>query len=786
MGRKRRAKKTHKPQEIKDVSGERLVEELQRLVEKRRYREALKKLKEIRLGYPELKISEKEENLWLEKGKQEWLEEKYEEGQKSFRKSVELGLNGEGHYWWAKSLLSLEKREQALEVMKEGYEKKLLGKEYGGCYLKLLCLQRETEKVEELIKKEPERFTLEQKQWAKGMVAVLKGEEEKAAENWTKMDKKGSPEDCPWAWMIYLEQKRENWLEAQKKLNEIGEQENRSQGSKGIEQKLLVRQGMGTGESLREKVKQLKGKMAHREEIMVLEMLNLIEKKKWREAGEIAAIIGKKREEFPEIEKIYRGVLLEAGEEAWREGEVEWTIEKWWQMVEDKPLEPQFLVRLNQGLRETRNHRRSQRVLNKLLNWLKKEGKKESREWPQQKRKETLAKLYCYLADSCMGEGLREEGLKNLTRAEELCAELPDVVGRKGLRAAKIEGKTEESIPMLRQAIEEGCDCQAVYESLVEGLEEIGDREEKQEVRRRFGQRFGDKGADLELSLPLWEEALWERSYLRFERKIKQARLKKPEMEACRIFVAETREEKKGEQVNLRLESAQEKWEELLKGLNPFEQIGVIETIAVSLVRYGKRQKGRGSLIDYYAQKLWEYAQEFEKARKAHLVLLIVKGLKIEKWQNYLRQYLRKTPSPDKALGELQLKVRRWGNGSALMGLIEEALSNNPQNPLLILALATGFSPETQDYQKLSEQGFELARRLQDKQSLKAWREEEAFVIAQQLREVLENLILEKGYPSLEEILEKLKTEVFKRDLLPEDMDRIFSELKTIISSNNL
>lgn len=784
MGRKRRAKKTHQTQAINYGSGERLVEELQRLVEKKRYREALKKVKEIQRTYPEQKISEKEEKLWLEKGKQEWEEGKYEEAYKSFKKSVELGLNGEGHYWWAKSLLSLEKREEALEVLKEGYERKLLGKEYGGCYLKLLCLQRETEKVEELINQEGENFKREQKQWAKGMVAVLKGEEEKAAENWEKMEKKASPGDCHEAWMIYLEQNTENWEEAQKRLNEIGRAEDRSQLRKQIEQKLLVRQGIGKGESLIEKVKSTKAKITNLEELMVLEMLNWLEKKNWRSAAEIAGRLGKKREDFPEMEKIYRGVMLEAGEEAWREGEVEWTIEKWWEMVEDKPLEPQFLVRLNQGLRETQNHRRSHRVLNKLLNWLKKEGKKESREWPQQKRKETLAKLHCYLADSCLGEGLRQEGLKNLTKAEEICAELPDVVGRKGLRAAEIEGKTEESIPMLRQALEEGCDSQEVYDSLVEGLEELGDREEKQEVRRRFGKRFGDKGAELEVSLPLWEEALCEGSYVRFERKIKQARLKKPEMEACRIFVAETTEEKKGEQVNLRLESAQEKWEELLKGLNPREQIGVIETIGVSLVRYGKRQKGRGSLIDYYGEKLWEYAQEFEKAREAHLVLLIVKGLKIERWQNYLRQYLRKSPSPEQALGELQLKVRRWGNGSALMGFIEEALENNPQNPLLILAKATGFPPESQEYQKLSEEGFELARRLQDKPSLKAWRLEEALLIEQRLREVLETWILEQGDQSLEEILKKLATEVFKRDLLAEDLEKIFPELKRIITSN--
>ena len=127
MGKRKRNKRTQKPQQVNQGTEERLAQELKILIERKRYGEALKKIKEIRRGAPEQEIPEKVEELWLKKGEEEWLNKKYEEAQKSFRKSVELGLNGEGHYWWAKSLLSLEKREEALEVMREGYEKKLLG-----------------------------------------------------------------------------------------------------------------------------------------------------------------------------------------------------------------------------------------------------------------------------------------------------------------------------------------------------------------------------------------------------------------------------------------------------------------------------------------------------------------------------------------------------------------------------------------------------------------------------------------------------------------------------------
>ena len=235
--------------------------------------------------------------------------------------------------------------------------------------------------------------------------------------------------------------------------------------------------------------------------------------------------------------------------------------------------------------------------------------------------------------------------------------------------------------------------------------------------------------------------------------------------------------------MKLRLESAQEKWEELLKKLPAKEQIGVIETIGVSLVRYGKRQKGRASLIDDYVKRLWEYAQEEEKARKAHLVLLIVKGSQAQKWPNYLRQYLRKTTQPNQALGQLQLKVRRYGNGTGLKEFIEVALENNPQNPLLRLALATGFPPESLEYHKLSEEGFVLARRLRDKESLKAWREEEGFVMHQKLSQWFDLMSLEESLSKIEEMIDKLEREVFKRDLSAEERQKIWQEIKKIVSA---
>jgi hypothetical protein len=61
-------------------------------------------------------------------------------------------------------------------------------------------------------------------------------------------------------------------------------------------------------------------------------------------------------------------------------------------------------------------------------------------------------------------------------------------------------------------------------------------------------------------------------------------------------------------------------------------------------------------------------------------------------------------------------------------------LSHDSQNPLLLLAKATTFSPSSQPYQQFRSAGFELARRLQDPKALEAFRMEDRYLNQQKIQ----------------------------------------------------
>jgi len=81
--------------------------------------------------------------------------------------------------------------------------------------------------------------------------------------------------------------------------------------------------------------------------------------------------------------------------------------------------------------------------------------------------------------------------------------------------------------------------------------------------------------------------------------------------------------------------------------------------------------------------------------------------------------------------------VRRFGEITTLVPVLESALRREPQNPLLLLARATTYHVDHPNYEQLKQQGFELARRLQDAKALQAFREEQAFLSAQETTSIM-------------------------------------------------
>ena len=706
---------------------------MQNLIGQKRYSEALNKLSQIRRSEPELEITPSEENLWSLRGQQELAQGHWRQAEKSFRQALKLGLNGEAHYWLAKCLLSSERLEEAVELFRRAFDTQVLPTDYAGCYLKLLFLVGETATVQELISAQQQRFEPSQLHWARGMLALQAGEPENALVHWQKMQQPATPDDCPEAWLAYTHQQMSNWsaaeslLGSQRRTDGVLSSLSETESGHPAEQRLLVVQATATGNSPLEAVRNEGRKLPNSEAILVLEMLRLIEAQNFHEAAHVALNLPRPCRQFPEVDALYRPLMLLAGEQAWREGETECTQEFWGPIAAENPFDPQLVVRLNQVLMETGSYRRSQRLLKRLVNWLKKEAKQNPAPWPSSRLNQTLAQLHCQLADNCMAVDERQKGFGFLRSAERLCPNLPDVVGRQGLRAYA-QGQTQESIPLLTKALESGCRYEEVYTTLLECFQSLGDSSGRGEVRRRFGKHFGDLTADLEIEVPAWVEALSQTSYRSFASLSLAGRGQEPALEACRIFVREALDgPNRNQRVTLGQEQAAQQWSQLLESLEPKAQIPVLQALGLSLLRFAKRKKGLAGLINQYVQKLLDLSKQYPEAQLAYLSLLVVKGVKPELWQGTLRQYLERASQPETALAQLQLKVRRFAQTEALLPFLEEALRRHPQNPLLLLAKATVFPADSPEYQKLSEEGFELARRLQDGQALKAWRSESAF-----------------------------------------------------------
>jgi hypothetical protein len=143
-------------------------------------------------------------------------------------------------------------------------------------------------------------------------------------------------------------------------------------------------------------------------------------------------------------------------------------------------------------------------------------------------------------------------------------------------------------------------------------------------------------------------------------------------------------------------------------------------------------------------------------------------------------------PQPGSALANIQLQARRFGEITTLVPFLDEALRREPQNPLLLLAKATTYDVDHPNYEQLKQQGFELARRLQDAKALQAFREEQAFVNDRETQSAMpdadefDNLDMSDMNDLLEGMIKKL----FGNKMSPAEFERMLPELKKMMLNN--
>ncbi len=764
--------------------------QLQELLKQKKYRQALEEIKKNQRWQPDIEFTPTESEIWLLRGKQEFHKQDFKQAEKSFRRVIELSPVEEAFYWQAKCLLELNQVDAALNLLRDAFELGFLTKDYSICYLKLLLLKRDTATVEELINKQPKRFSTAQLHWVQGVLFLLNQQSEAALASFQKIKRPITPGDVPIAWIVYTQQVMGNWDVAARILGLSSQQSRFTSGKpKYLENPILERlatfQQAQTGQPSLELETLQDEKKPTQEAMTVMVVLQLIDAGNYHDAAH--ALLGIQHStNFPELKILRPSLLTLAGQQAVTQGQAECAEVFWQPLLAEQPFNPQLAINLLEVLEVNDSEQERQRLLTRLLKWLEQEGKKNPQEWPSKRLNPTLAHLHCRMADAFMAQDRDKAAMGALQQAERIEPTSPELMGRKGLVAA-MEENYEQAIALLTQAIEGGSRYEEVYNGLLNCWEELQDKQGRNEARRRYGKYFGDLSVDPETEVIPWVEALSTLSYPFYSRLLQRKDHEDPGVSACQIFVnAVESSPNSGGRVSLNQQAATKEWETLLVGLSASERIPVLQAIAISIHLFAKRDKGIAALINQYVRHLFELSAEYPEARIAHLVVLAVKENTPQKIDHPLRAYLDTMPQPGNALANIQLQVRRFGLTKTLIPTLDEALRREPQNPLLLLARATTYPVSHSEYEQLKQQGFELARRLQDAKALQAFREEQAFLCERETQKIMpepekfDNLDLS----NMDDLMEEMIRKFFANKMSKAELERMLPELKKMMFNN--
>jgi tetratricopeptide (TPR) repeat protein len=703
------------------------------LVQQQKYRQALDEIKKAHRSEPQLSFQPTEAEIWSLRGQQELDRQDFKQAETSFRRALELGLTGETHYYIARCLLALNRLDAAFDLIKKAFESDSLPKDYAICYLKLLFLKGDLATVEHLISKQSKKFVATHLHWAKGMLALKADQPNDALTHFQKIKTPTTPGDLPAAAIAYAQQQAERWDAASITL---GLRRTLSFGfsiapplyqKSPILRRLALFQQAQTDDPPIQPSDLRQGDRTYNEAIVAMGILSRLDHNDVHNAAHAFSYL-KQRPTFPELIALRPQVLILGGQLAFQGGEPKCAVEFWTPLLDEQTFNPQLAVNLLFALEEEELLPEAQRLAQRLIKWVEQDAKKNPQNWTGDRLSLTLSHLHCRLYDAWADLERWGAAEGALRQAERICPTSPEVIGRKGLDASA-ERRSTEAVPLLVQGLEGGCQSIFVYQTLLEELDKLKQPDQKLEVRRKFGQRFGDLNPEPEPEFVPWQEALQSQRYSFYKKMVQKTEENAP-IQACRIFVdAVQGSPNSGGKVGVEQSKAQGEWDALLAKLSGTDLVNALQAIALSLHLFAKREKGIAALGNRYTLKLFDLIDEIPEARFAHLLVLVVRDTAATKLQVPLRLYLEMSPQPTQALAELQLQARRYGLViSALAPFIDQSLQREPQNPWLLLARATTYSYKRPEYNQIKEQGFELARRLQDNKALQAFRDEQAYL----------------------------------------------------------
>lgn len=774
-----------------------LEQQIQGLITQKKYVAALQTLQQGLAQNPDQTLTVSEADILLLQGKDDVIKFKHSQAQKALSKALELGLYKDTYYWLAKSLLAQHKATEALELLQTAFGDKTLPKDLGGCYLKLLVLNDKMDVVEALIETQTKRFLMPHIHWARGAVALKSNRPKDALPHFKKAGRPASPDDRLMLWTAFAYQQAGEWAQAANALPMIspsyyGPRFQSSASKHPAQQQMILLQTAHSDRAPSEFFDIDEPTLPERNAAWVLEFLDFIREEDYHEAAHLVlkfpagALV-----EYRDLKALRHPLMLLAGEQSRQQQEIDCTATFWSEALADTTeatFDPNLALNLYQALRAVRSHRKAIKLLTQLITWVKKTAQQNEQAWPPPRLNSILVKLLCWSTDSHASLGQHTDVMRILKQVEKIDPNHPEVIARRGLEAFHTRTARNKSpqkaIELLTQALEAGSDFAEAYETLLEALAD--DAEATKAIRRKFGKRFGDGGVDTEVEMPDWIEALTFESYGVLTETVRDAKKPSAPLKALKIFLEAADDEPSSSQkITLNLEKAVPKWEALLAAHSPAVQVEIIKAVYFGVQQHAKRnKKGIARLQgDYFAKIIELSSQPVPGAVVAHLMLLAVRSLPPERLTIAVAAALGRTAQPANTLASAQLELRRFVNNTTLRPFIQAQLKKEPQNPQLLLAQATLHDRKSREYSTFYDQGFEIARRLQDAAALQAFREEDWLARQEMTRRAIGPQLNRLGDPSqldpldMLDIMKRMAREAFGGDVPPEILAQMIPEL---------
>jgi len=747
------------------------------MLEQRKYRQALEEIKKYQRSHPDIKLKAQEAEIWCLRGQWEFEKKDFKQAEQSLRRSLEIAPVKEAFYWQIRCLLQLNQIDTAIKLAKDAFVTEKLSAEENIYYLKLLLLKGEISTVTQLIDQQPQKFSPKHLDWVKGVLKLKQGNTEDALALFQEINSPNTPGDAPEAWVIYTQQISDNFEAAAHSLaNHFSEYEEMI-----IFHQLLAYQQAKTGKLITRSPELTSLDKTTQEAITTLHLWQEVKDEDYCSAAQLLLKMERRTKQYPELASLRPNLLILAGQQALNEEKTELAEMFWRTVIAEEAFDPQVAVNLLkvQRMHDYSNQERQQ-LLNRFFPWLEKEAKLHPEEWSEARYKSTLAHLHCLMADNFMSMDRPKAAVKEVEKAERILPAFCEAIARRGL-IAYIENNSREAINLLTEALEKGSRFSEAYFTLLEACQELNDKRAHNDVRRRFGQYFGDLEVEPEVEVIPWKDALSAQNYSTFSCLAQTKDQSDPPLVACRIFADATKGvPNSGGKVSLTQAEATKQWDTLLQGLSENDQIPVLQAIAISIHRFAKREKGIAGLLTKYLQKLDSLSAEHPDAKIAYLVILAIKENNSDKLAKPLAKYLSTIPQPGNALANIQIQARCFGLIKSLVPYLEKYLREETQNPLLLLAKATTYPVTDPEYAELKQQGFELARRLQDAQALRAFREEQTFLDNQTTKKFLRDpdKLANMDESELDEFMENMIREMLAGRLSPSEIERMIPEIK--------